>query len=621
MKDYITVKDAARSWELSERRVTGFCKEGRIEGAFKDGRRWLIPIYAERPDSYSYVADSGFVDEHYQKMMVMGTEYFKEAVQKSYYVDKTEFIREILNAPDKVLLFTRPRRFGKTLNMDMLRVFLEKTDEDNSVYFKHLHVWNDKVIMDEMGMYPVIFITFKGATDNTWNSTINAIADVIANEYKRHPELTDSPKLLDIDRMYYRKALHKELTEDELRYSLRNLSQMLYAHYGKQCFIIVDEYDSPIQSAHTYGFYDDAIRFMRLLFTEALKTNEALNKGILTGILRGAKESLFSGLDNIKVYSVLDRKFSKYFGFTEEELKKIAYDYKGSNKLDEIGAWYDGYDFGGTRIYNPWSVASYFNGDMRPALYWVNTGENSLLREILENADPDIEENILRLMKGESVSTFIDNSFVYSTLNSSFDQICSLLVSTGYLKATNPTVVTNDVRLLCEVAIPNLEVSAVWKSEVMAFLYNGSISRSADLIKTALSTGNVESIKRSLSEFLLSAVSFHEAVHENFYHGLLLGIVSVFDQYKVKSNRESGLGRFDIMLEPNRGNLPGIIIEVKYLKNADSQELMRSAESAVEQIIDMQYAEELREKGVKEILGYGVSFCSKHVEVVVSDLQ
>ena len=385
----------------------------------------------------------------------------KNAVQKSIYVDKSLFIRDILLSPDKVILFTRPTGFGKTHNMKMLQGFLDISTDDASSCFRNSKVWSELDIRREQGRHPVIFISFDGLVEETWDATVRAIADVVAVEYKRHPELADSPRLMDVDRMYYRKVLNGELFEGELRYSLRNLSQMLQAHHGRQCFIIVDGYDAPILSSITYGFYEDAVRFMRLLFTEALKTNEALDKGILTGIFRFP--DILAEL-NMNVYSVFDSRFSQYFGLTEEEVEKIASDHNCDDKLEELSAWYGGYDFGETRIYDPWSVASYFKGDMRPALYWVNTGENSLLRGILENADPDIEENILRLMKGESVSTFIDNSFVYSTLNSSFDQICSLLVSTGYLKATNPTVVTNDVRILCEVAIPNLEVSSVWKT-------------------------------------------------------------------------------------------------------------------------------------------------------------
>ena len=385
----------------------------------------------------------------------------KNAVQKSIYVDKSLFIRDILLSPDKVILFTRPTGFGKTHNMKMLQRFLEYSSDDASSCFRNAKVWSELDIRREQGRHPVIFISFDGLVEETWDATVSAIADVVADEYKRHTELADSPRLMDVDRMYYRKVLNGELSGGELRYSLRNLSKMLQAHHGRQCFIIVDGYDAPILSSLTYGFYEDAVRFMRLLFTEVLKTNEALDKGILTGIFRFP--DILVEL-NMNVYSVFDSRFSQYFGLTEEEVEKIASDHNCDDKLEELSAWYGGYDFRETLIYNPWSVASYFKGDMRPALYWVNTGENSLLRGILENADPDIEENILRLMKGESVSTFIDSSYLCSHFNGSFSQVCSLLAATGYLKATNPTVVTNDVRLLCDVAIPNLEVSSVWKT-------------------------------------------------------------------------------------------------------------------------------------------------------------
>ena len=531
-------------------------------------------------------------------------------------MDKTLLIRDILESPDKVFLFTRPRRFGKTLNMDMLRVFLEKSEEDNSVYFKNRNIWHiGTAIRKEQGKYPVIFLTFKGAIGNNWSSTLSAIADQIASEYKRHPELENSSELMEVDRQYYRKAIYKELAEDELRYALLNLCKMLYAHHHEKCFLIIDEYDAPIQASHMNGFYDEAISFIRLLFSNALKTNEALKKGILTGILRIAKESLFSGLNNIRVYSVLDRKFSQYFGFTHSELEEIAMYYGAFDKLAELESWYDGYDFGGNSMYNPWSVACYFNEDLTPGQYWVNTGENPLLREMLEKADADTGDKILALMKGESVRTFVDTSFVYSNLGNSFEQLCSLMVSTGYLRAENPVVVTNDTSRLCDVSIPDLEVAAVWKSEILSILFSSHVSVVGNL-KASIITGETEEIRKTLSAFLLSSVSFHDVVGENFYHGLLLGLVAVFDNYRVKSNRESGLGRFDIMLLPQEPGYPGIIIEVKALKNADDVALHESAKGALEQIRDKRYDEELRNLGVDEILSYGVAFSGKKVDVM-----
>ena len=619
MEGYRSVKETASSWNISERRVTELCRNGRIEGAVKNGRKWLIPIYSVKPTAESYVCD-GYID--YQAgpyPMVQGGELFTAAVDRKYFVDKTLLIRDVLRDPSVVLLFTRPRRFGKSLNLDMLKVFLEKTDSDDSIYFRGRKIWKEEGIVHEhMGRYPVIYMTFKEMFETEKEGMFDRISRSVGIEYSRHIELENSDILSDMDKLFYRKAVGGELNQQELRSSLFMLSRMLHIHHGEKVVIMLDEYDVPIAQGNSAGFLEEMISFMRGFLGQALKTNPHLMKGILTGIMRVSKESIFSGLNNVVTYSILDDKYSEYFGFTEEEIVEAARYYGCEDKLAEIEKWYNGYIIGSRRIYNPWSVARYFNNSFTPGAYWENESENAILREMLGRTGKDAEDALLRLLDGESIPTLINTSVVYPVLGNDLESIYSMLVVSGYLRAEKAGVSLVGLPYW-NVSIPNLEISSIWNREIMSLLGDIWSSSTLSRLQLAVMQGNVESIESSLSDFLKSSVSFYDTAKENFYHGFILGLTVLFRGYHIRSNRESGNGRFDVMLIPeNKYDWPGIIIEIKALPDASHDDLTNVAQKAICQIHEKEYASELKALNLKKILCYGVAFSSKDVALASS---
>lgn len=404
MAKTMSVHEAAALWNLTDRRVSSLCKEGKIKGAKKDGRSWLIPANAKRP------ADNRIKSGLYRKTntpsklpLPIGISDYRLASSDYYYVDKTMMIKDFIDERPMVSLFTRPRRFGKTLNMDMLRTFFEKTDEDTSVYFKNKKIWAcGKKYRDYQGRYPVIFVSFKDVKCNTWEETYETLSMIIRKEFQRHSELVTGDKLSETEKTDLNNILHEQANEAEMMMSFSTLSQMLHEHYGEKAIIIIDEYDTPIQQGHTKGFYDEIINFMRNLFSGGLKDNPHLAYGFMTGILRVAKESIFSGLNNLTINSILDNKYSEYFGFTAEEIKEMANYYGADNKISEIYEWYDGYRFGDTDIFNPWSVINYFRNNCQPKAYWQSTGSNDIIGEILSETNEDIYDRLNALLQGES---------------------------------------------------------------------------------------------------------------------------------------------------------------------------------------------------------------------------
>ena len=372
MADLISTAEAAALWNLSPRRVAILCKEGRIPGAVLEGRRWLIPADAQKPSDHRLkTAESVKTPKSKLLPLPVGISDFKRASTQYYYVDKTLLIRDFLDELPIVSLFTRPRRFGKTLNMDMLRTFFEKTDEDTSIYFRNKKIWKcGQKYRNYQGKYPVIYITFKDTKLSNWADTLAGIRFLFTNEFQRHGELADSPKCTGSDKDYYRKIVSGTAGEAELMNALLVLSKMLDEHHGIAPIIIIDEYDTPIQQGHLLGFYDEAVSFMRNLFSGGFKDNPHLSYGFLTGILRVAKESIFSGLNNLKINSILDEQYSEYFGFTAQEVRQMAEDYHVPEKYAEICDWYDGYRFGASDIFNPWSVINYFGHACKPRAYW-----------------------------------------------------------------------------------------------------------------------------------------------------------------------------------------------------------------------------------------------------------
>lgn len=620
MKKHMTTKEAAAKWNITERRINVLCKEGRILGAYKENRRWFIPTDAKKPadkrsnsDSHTAHLEKKVMNKSEKRLpLPIGISDYRKASGEYYYVDKTLLIRDFIDERPQVSLFTRPRRFGKTLNMDMLRVFFERSEEDTSVYFKDKKIWAcGREYQAYQGKYPVIYVTFKDVKCEDWKSAYDLIYKILRNEFERHGELLDSDKLSTYEKKYLTDMLKGKVNENDVALAFLNLSRMLHTHYGEAAIIIIDEYDTPIQQGHVRGYYDKVINFMRALFSGGLKDNPHLSYGFLTGILRVAKESIFSGLNNIKINSILDNRYSEYFGFTSEEVKEMAEYYKTPDKYEEICEWYDGYRFGKTEIFNPWSVIGYFNNECIPRAFWQSTGSNDIISEVLNNASVDTYERLESLMQGKSFVTHIDTGVIYPQLQSNPSSIYSFLLVTGYLKAvSNEPSFGGDY--MCEVALPNKEISYVYSKEILSRFENVIPLSAAIAIREAIYMMDIPVLQRKLEEFLLQTISFHDAANETFYHGLILGLCAMLDgRYRITSNREAGNGRFDIQMLPRNKRLPAILIELKSGKNCNKEQLEKMAKDALNQINEKKYQAEMQAQGVKEILQYGIAFSGK----------
>ena len=613
-------KEMAEIWNVSERTVTTFCKSGKVPGAIKEGRTWKIPEDAKKPAD-GRVMSGRYVKKNIKntiKALPIGISDYVRAQSEYYYVDKTMMIKEFLDQKPLVTLFTRPRRFGKTLNMDMLRVFFEISDEDTSKYFSDKEIWKcgDTYRMHQ-GKYPVIFLTFKDVKFDSWDATLDKIGSLLQTEYGRHQELLESERVAAYEKEYFTRILGGNASEVDLTSALEKLSQMLTEYYEKAPIIIIDEYDTPIQEGYSKDFYDEIIGFMRNFFSGAFKDNKNLSYGFLTGILRIAQESIFSGLNNLTVNSVMDQEYDKYFGFTNEEVHEMLRYYDFLDKETELKDWYDGYLFGNEEIYNPWSVINYIAKGCIPQAYWVNTGKNEVLEDVLKVATDDITERLYALLQGESVIARIDQNVIYRSLAEDPANIYSLLLVAGYLKTPRKELQA-DGSYLCEVSIPNKEIAAVYKSEILAHLLQiGAITRTtANRIAESLYANDLEKLQKAIAEYMDRSVSFYDAGAEGFYHGLVLGLIALMDnQYKIKSNRESGDGRYDISLIAREKKYPGIIMELKWKSNLDERALEKLAKEALMQIDDKRYDAEMQQGGIGRILKLGIAFSGKQVSI------
>ncbi len=612
----MTNKEAASLWGITERRVNTLCKNGRIPGAYKEGRRWVIPDNAQKPEDLRVRTETVSLA---QKPLPIGVSDYREACSGYYYVDKTLLIKEFLDEKPKVSLFTRPRRFGKTLNMDMLRTFFEKTEEDHSIYFRDKKIWAaGTAYQNHLGKYPVVYVTFKDVKRETWADTYDLIYKILRNEFARHKELLESERISSFEKQYLLAVLGGEANENDLALSFLTLSQMLHAHHGTPPIMIIDEYDTPIQQGHLRGFYDEVVGFMRNLFSGGLKDNPHLSYGFLTGILRVAKESIFSGLNNLKINSILDERYSEYFGFTSEEVQEMARYYGAPKKYQELCDWYDGYRFGQTDIFNPWSVIGYFNNNCRPKAFWQSTGSNDIISEVLAAATPDIMERLELLMQGKSFLTHIDTGVIYPQIQQNPSSIYSFLLVTGYLRADDYDQPYGE-DYMCQVSLPNKEISFVYSKEILSQLGTVVPQAAAIGIQEAIYKQDIEELQRKLGNFLMETISFHDASSEAFYHGLVLGLCAMLDaRYHISSNREAGTGRFDIQMQPLNKRLPGILIELKAGKDCTEAQLEALAQTALQQINDRVYNTELESQGVISVLKYGIAFSGKKVRVAAS---
>ena len=612
-------REMAAIWNVTERTVTTFCKTGKIPGAVKSGKSWQIPDDAEKPMD-GRVSSGKYVKETKKRLkpLPIGISDYVRAQSEYYYVDKTLLIKEFLDQKPLVSLFTRPRRFGKTLNMDMLRVFFEISDEDTSVFFSDKEIWKcGSEYREHQGKYPVIFLTLKDVKFDSWSETIDKIRDLLQTEYGRHQELLESERIANYEKEYFKRIIEGTATEVDLSSALEKLSRMLTEHYGKAPIIIIDEYDTPIQEGYSKDFYDEIIGFTRNFFSGAFKDNKYISYGFLTGILRIAQESIFSGLNNLNVNSVMDEAYDQYFGFTSMEVHKMLEYYGALEKEAELKEWYDGYLFGNEEIYNPWSVINYISKGCVPQAYWVNTGKNEILEEVLKTATDEIIERLYALLQGERVVVRIDQNVVYRSLAEDPANIYSLLLVAGYLK-TPKKELQGDGAYLCEVAIPNKEIAAVYKNEILSHLLQiGAITRTtSNKIAESLYTSDWKRLQTAIAEYMNKSISFYDAGAEGFYHGLVLGLIALMDnQYKIRSNRESGDGRYDISLFPREKKYPGIIMELKWKNGLEEEALKLLAKEALLQIENKKYDSEMREEGIENILKLGIAFSGKRVSV------
>ena len=599
--EYLSCSDASKAMGFSVRRIQQMCKNGELPGAIKEGRKWLIPDETIHMNHFAK-----------NKSLPIGVSDFKLATTGYYYVDKTLMIRDFLDKKPMVSLFTRPRRFGKTLNMDMLRVFFEKTNEDTSVYFKDKQIWQcGDYYTKHQGQYPVTFLTFKDVKSMTWEETFQKIRRLISLEFIRHNELETSSVLTAYEKEQYHLLAGDSGDEVDCQMGLQLLSLLLHKHYGRECIIIIDEYDTPIQQGHTCNFYPEIVNFMRNFFSGGLKDNPHLAFGFLTGILRVAKESIFSGMNNLKTYSILDDGYSSYFGFTEKEVKDMLRYYGKDDKYNELSEWYDGYRFGNTEIFNPWSVINYISDNCFPKAFWQSTGSNEIIGEIIQAATPEITKDLYKLLCGEKIAAYIDTGVIYPEVQNNPYSIYSFLLVAGYLKVAN-IYPQSDGNFMCDVAIPNKEITFVYEKEVLNRTNQNSLAIS---ISQAIFSKDTQKLQALLEDFMVKSISSIDGANEGFYHGMMLGLCAILgNRYKIRSNRESGLGRFDIQLMPLTKGMPGFIFEFKHTKD-EHADLSALADSALQQIEAKKYDTELRDNGVNSIISIGIAFRGKSAVV------
>ena len=599
--NYLSCAEAAKVMGITVRRIQQMCKQGEIPGVSKEGRSWRIPEDAVL---------LGLGER--KKSMPIGISDFKTATSHYYYVDKTLMIRDFLDTKPMVSLFTRPRRFGKTLNMDMIRVFFEKTQEDTSFYFRDKKIWQcGDGYTRHQGQYPVIFLTFKDVKCLTWEETFQKICRMISLEFIRHSELESSSMLSLYEKEQYQRLAGGNADAVDYQMGLQLLSMMLHKHYGKASIIIIDEYDTPIQQGHTCNFYSEIVNFMRSFFSGGLKDNPHLAFGFLTGILRVAKESIFSDMNNLKINSILDKSYSEYFGFTKEEVKEMLRYYGKEEKYQEICDWYDGYRFGDAEIFNPWSVINYIADNCFPKAFWQSTGNNEIIGEIIVTASSEITEGLYKLLCGEKITTYVDTSVIYPEVHNNPYSIYSFLLVAGYLKVA-AVYPQNDGNFMCDVAIPNKEIAFVYEKEVLNRTNRNNVSVS---ISQAIFSGDAQKLQSLLEDFMLQSISSMDGANEGFYHGMMLGLCAVLgNRYQVRSNRESGIGRFDIQLTPLVSVIPGFLFEFKHTKD-EHVDLADLADSALQQIDEKRYDTELRNAGVYSIIKIGIAFRGKNAVV------
>lgn len=557
-----------------------------------------------------------------KKAIPIGVDDFAEMITNGYYyVDKTMLVKELLDLKGKVNLFTRPRRFGKTLNLSMLQCFFENTGDEaktdaNKKLFHDLRIMSaGREYTEQMGRYPLINLTLKSAKQNTFESAYYKIKEEISGEFKRHRILLDSGKLTDEEKQTFRKLMNREGTYDEYSGALKFLSECLFKTTGEKVILLLDEYDVPLENAYFGGFYAEMTDFIRTLFESVLKTNRFLQFAVITGCLRISKESIFTGLNHLNIISVLDRRYSEHFGFTEQEVLQAMEYYQVQERFEDMKKWYDGYTFGDTEIYNPWSVLKFLYDldagiDAFPRPYWVNTSSNEIIREMIKRTDREMKGQLEQLLAGKTLDIPIHEEITYEDMYNNGINLWNFLYFTGYL--TKQEAYLSEDTIFLKVRIPNIEVKSIYQNMILNWFQDNLKKQDFRELYRAMEEEDTVKMNEILSEQLFSVISFYDSA-ENFYHGFLAGILSQSDRYLVQSNRETGNGRSDLVVKSPSLRGKAFIIEVKVSQKIDCLE--KDAKIAVQQIYDRNYPEELRKEGYRTIICYGISFFRKDCEI------
>ena len=541
------------------------------------------------------------------KLLPTGIENFKTMIDKSaYYVDKTNFIEDVLN--EQVVSFTRPRRFGKTLNMSMLYYFFSIKEKENAYLFDGLDISKNKDALKHQNKYPTIFISLKEMKNLTFDAQISSFSNVIYELLEKNLEILSSDQLSDTTKDILYKLHNRSSSIEDLKISLRVITNALYTYYQQKVIVLIDEYDVPLQAAYQNNYYEEMVEFLRSVFSSALKTNDALEKGVMTGCLRISKESIFTGLNNFTAYSVLNNISSESFGFTELEVKQLLKDYNLSEKMDEVKEWYDGYQFGNKEIYNPWSTLIYVKNitqdvSFKPISFWANTSGNDIVVKYIQNGDKKLRKEFDVLMSGQSLIKYIKPELTYREMDN-INNIYSFLLLTGYLK-----VIKDRGENQYELVIPNKEVFEIYKQSFMSYFEDYTTSKKNELYQE-LVDGDAKKVNLLLNDILLRSISYFDN-QESFYHGFLVGLLN---DYEVLSNRESGNGRFDVCVLPE--NILGTVVLIECKHSISEDDLIDDAKEGARQIVEQKYLEEHRFKKYENVIGYGISFYKKQCYVV-----
>ncbi|WP_252249698.1 AAA family ATPase [Clostridium sp. MIL1] len=555
------------------------------------------------------------------KALPIGVDNFEKLITRDYYyIDKTLLIKDLLDNKASINLFTRPRRFGKTLNMSMLQYYFEKREEDNVYLFENLNIMKaGEEYISHMGQYPVINLSLKSAKQPNFELAYISIARRIAEEYKRHEYILKSENLKN-EKERFLKILKEQGDEGDYTDSIFFLSQCLEKYHNKKVIILIDEYDVPLENAFFEGFYDKMIAFLRSLFESALKTNSSLEFSVITGCLRISRESIFTGLNNLNIVSILNDRYAEHFGFTNGEVKKILKDYKVEEKYGVIKEWYNGYIFGSTNVYNPWSVVKYVydllpNINAFPTSYWANTSSNSIVRSLIERADSVTKREIESLIEGKTIEKKVHEDITYNEMYDSMDNLWNFMFFTGYFKKVSERMDEEDNHYIT-LKIPNKEVKYIFKNKILKWFHDKVKVKDLSKMYSAIFSKDVEIFQKELNAMLRQTISFNDA-YENFYHGFTLGVLANMHDFLVKSNREAGDGRSDIFIKSLSIFEPCVILELKVCDKP--KDIFKKCDEALAQIDAKNYEEELKEEGYENIIKYGISFYRKDCVIKVKE--